>query len=86
MILVYFPSGGCVDDVVNNRVNHQFTSNIVVYFMNSERMCWIIRRTAFNVYTCLNHSLRYGDNKFEKRDEKPIHERHFFQNLGNFYI
>ena len=22
MILVYFPSGGCVDDVVNNRTNH----------------------------------------------------------------
>ena len=35
MILVYFPSGGCVDDVVNNRRNLQFTSVIVVHFMNS---------------------------------------------------
>ena len=35
MILVYFPSGGCVDDVVNNQTNHQFTSIIVVHFMNS---------------------------------------------------
>ena len=26
MILPYFPSGGCVNDVVNNRTNHQFTS------------------------------------------------------------
>ena len=26
MILVYFPSGGYVDDVVNNRTNYQCTS------------------------------------------------------------
>ena len=26
MILVYFLSGGCVEDIVNNRTNHQFTS------------------------------------------------------------
>ena len=38
MILVYFASGGCVDDVVNNRTNHQFTSAIVVNFMNSARV------------------------------------------------
>ena len=65
MILVYFPSGGCVDDVVNNRTNHQFTSVIVV------RMCWIIKRTVFNVYVCLNHSWRYKHNQFERPDEKP---------------
>ena len=35
MILVYFPSGGCVNDVVNNQTNHQFTSIIVVHFRNS---------------------------------------------------
>ena len=35
MILVYFASGGCVDDVVNNRMNHQFTTAIVKYFMNN---------------------------------------------------
>ena len=29
MILVYFPSGGCVTDVVNNQTNLQFTSIIV---------------------------------------------------------
>ena len=28
MILVYFASGGYVDDVVNNRADHQFTSVI----------------------------------------------------------
>ena len=33
MILVYFPSGGCVDDVVNNRENYQLTSVIVIRFM-----------------------------------------------------
>ena len=38
MILVYFPSGGCVDDVVNNQTNHQFTSMIVVHCMNSTRV------------------------------------------------
>ena len=41
MILVYFASGGCVNDVVNNRTNHQFTSAIVVHFLNSARVCLI---------------------------------------------
>ena len=59
MILVSFPSGGCVDDAVNNPTNHQFTSIIVIQFMNSARVCWIIRRTVFNMYVCLNHSWRY---------------------------
>ena len=59
MILVYYPSGGCVDDVVNNQTNHQFTSIILQHFMNSARVCWIIRRTVFNMYVCLNHSWRY---------------------------
>ena len=52
MILVYFASGRCVNDVVNNRTNDQFTSVIVVDFMNSARVCWTIRRTIFNVYVC----------------------------------
>ena len=86
MILVYFPSGGCVDDVVNNRTNHQFTSAKVLHFMNSGRVCWIIRRTVFNVYICLKQSWRYKHNQFERCDEKPRHQRHFFQNLDNFYI
>ena len=73
MILVYFPSGGCVNDFVNNQTNHQFTSAIVVHFMNSARVCWIIRRTVFNMHVCLNHSWRYERNQFERRDEKPRH-------------
>ena len=51
MILVSFPSGGCVDDVVNNQTNHQFISVIVEHFMNSTRVCSIIRRTAFLMST-----------------------------------
>ena len=73
MILVYFPSGGCVDDVVNNQTNPQFTLVIVQHFMNSARVCWIIRRTVFNVYTCLNYIWRYKHNQFERRDQKPRH-------------
>ena len=46
MVLFYFASCGCVDDVVNNRTNHQFTSAIAVNFMNSVRVCWIIKRTV----------------------------------------
>ena len=84
MILVYFPSGGCVDDVVNNQTNHQFTSVIVVHFMNSARVCWVIRRTVFNMYVRLNHSWRYEHNQFERRDEKARHQWQFFQNLDNF--
>ena len=56
MIMVYFPSGGCVADVVNNRTNYQFTSAIVIYFMNGAVVCWIIRKTVLTVYICLNHS------------------------------
>ena len=50
MILVYFASGGCVNDVVDNRTNHQFTSLlhyfITSFFMNSTKVCWIIKRTV----------------------------------------
>ena len=52
---VYFHSVGCVGDVFDNRKNSQFTSVIVMHFMNGAGVCWIIR-TAFNVYICLNHS------------------------------
>ena len=86
MILVYFPSGECVNDVANNQTNHQFTSVIVVHFMNSARVCWIIRRTDFIMNVCLSHIWRYKHNQFERRDEKPRHNRQFFQNLGNIYI
>ena len=86
MLLVYFPSGGCVDHVVNNQTNHQFTSIIVEHFMNSARLCWIIRRTVFNMYVSLNHSWRYEHNQFESCDEKRRHQRQFFQNLGSFYM
>ena len=72
MILIYFPSGGCVDNVVNNRTNHQFTSFIVGRF--SARVCWIIKRTVVNVYVCLNQSWRYEHKQFERHDEKPIHQ------------
>ena len=84
MILVYFPSGGCINDVVTNGTNHQFTLVIVVHFMNNARVCWIIRRTVFNVYVCLNHSWRYEHNQFEKRDEKPGHQRQFFFKFRQF--
>ena len=84
MILVYFPSGGCVDEVVNNRTNYQFTSVIVVHF--TARVCWIIRRTVFNVYVCLNLTWRYEHNQFGRSDEKPRYQRQFFQNLDNFCI
>ena len=56
MILACFPSGGCIDDVAINRTNYQFTSVIVMHFKNGAGVCWIIRRTVFNVYICLNYS------------------------------
>ena len=39
LMILFFFSGGCVDDVVNNQTNHQFTSIIVEHFMNSARVC-----------------------------------------------
>ena len=34
MILVYFSSGACVDDVVNNRTIYQFALVMLIHFMN----------------------------------------------------
>ena len=74
MILVYFPSGKCVD-VVNNQTNHRFTSVIVLHFLNSAKVCCIIRRTVFNMYVCLNHGWKYEHKEFKRRNEKPRHQR-----------
>ena len=79
LILVYFPSGECVNDVVNNRTNHQFTSVIVVHFMNNARVCWVIRRTVFIVYICLSHNWRYKHNQFERRDKNQDIKSSFFK-------
>ena len=65
-------------DVVNNQTNYQFTSAIVVHFMNGTGVCWIIRGTSFNEYICLNHSWRYMHNPIERRDEKPRHRKEVF--------
>ena len=83
LILVYFLSGGCVDDIVNNQTNHQFTSIILEHLMNSARACWIIRRTVVNVHVCLNHSWRYECKQFERHDEKQRHQRQFL-NFSKF--
>ena len=56
MILIYFPSDGCVDDAVNNQTNYQFTSVIVIHFTNGAGVCSIIRRTVFNLCIYLSHS------------------------------
>ena len=85
-MLVYFPSGECVDEVVNNRTNYQFTSVIVAHSMDSTKVCWIIRRTVFIVYVCLSNSWRYKHYQFERHNEKPKHQRQFFENLDNIYI
>ena len=34
IMLIYFPSGGYVDDVANIQTNYQCTSVIVIHFMN----------------------------------------------------
>ena len=86
MILVYFASGGCVIDVVNNGRNHEFTSAIVVHFMKSTRVRWMIKRTVLNMHVCLNDSWIYEHNQSERSDEKPRHQRQFFQNIDNFHI
>ena len=38
-MLVSFPSDGCVDDVVNNQTNYQFTSVRATHFMNGTGVC-----------------------------------------------
>ena len=56
MILVYFLSGECSNDVADNRQNYQFTSVIIIDLMNGAGVCCLIRRTVFNFCICLNHS------------------------------
>ena len=77
MMPVYFSSRGCIDDVVNNWTNYQFTSVIVIPFMNDAGVYWIIR-TVFNVYICLN-SWRYKHNQTERRDENQDIKGSFFK-------
>ena len=69
MILACFFSSGCAEDVANNQTNHQFTSIVVVRFMSSARVLWIIRRTVFNMYVCLNHNWRYEYSQSDRRDK-----------------
>ena len=85
MMLVYFPSGRCVDDVANNRANYQFSSVMVIHFINGAGVCWIIK-TVFNVYICSNHSWKCKLKQIERCDEKPRYQWQFFQNLDNFQI
>ena len=61
-------------------------SVIAIHFMNGAGVCWIIRRTLFKVYICLNHSWGYKHNQIERFDEKVNIKRHVFPNLDNFYI
>ena len=86
IILVYFLSGGRVDDVVKNQTNHKFTSVIREQSMKSARVCWTIGRTVFNVYLYLN---RNGDmNASNLKSVMKIQDMKgcFFLNLDNFYI
>ena len=38
-MLISFPLGGCVDDVVNIQANYQFILVIVIHFMNGAGVC-----------------------------------------------
>ena len=46
MILVYFRSGGRVDNVFNDKTNYQFTYVVFMHFMNGTGLCWITRTAA----------------------------------------
>ena len=70
-----FCSGVCVEDVVNIETNYQFTSAIVINFMNVAKM-----DCQKNCFKDIKH------NQIERLDEKPRYQRQLFQNLDNFYI
>ena len=86
IILVSFPQDVYVDNVFNNQTIYQFTSVIMIHFMNVAGVCCIIRRTAFIVYICLNNISRYKHDRTERLDEKPRNQKAFFQNLDSFYL
>ena len=64
IILVSFPSGGCVEEVVSNQTNYhwckddvyflQYNKWAVIDFINHEGLCQIIR-TILSIYIFLNH-------------------------------
>ena len=81
MILVNFPSGGSVVDVVNNQTNHHSGT-----FHEERKSVLDYRATAFNVYVCLNQSWRYEHNQYEGVMKNQDIRGNFFQNLGNFHI
>ena len=52
--------------------------------MVKECACWVIGRTVFNAYICLNHSSRYKHNKIEKCHEKAKHQKAVFPKFIHF--
>ena len=52
--------------------------------MVQECASWVIQRTVFNAYICLNHSSRYKQNKLEKCHEKPRHKKAVFSKFRQF--
>ena len=41
MTLISFPSGGCVNDVLNTHTDYQLTSVIVIHFLNGSTACML---------------------------------------------
>ena len=76
IILISFPSGGCVDDVNIQKVQECAGVEECAY--------WVIQKTVFNVYICLNRSSRYKHNKLEKCHEKPRHQKAVFSKFRQF--
>ena len=85
MILISFPLGGCVDDVVNIQTNYQFTPVIVINIMNGAGACVLgYTKNCFYCVHLLNHSSRYKNNKLSKCHEKQRHQKAVFSKIRQF--
>ena len=62
MILFYFPSGGCVDDVFDNQTNYQFISVIAIHFMNGAEVG--ISQELFLMYSSAHTTKLKGVSNF----------------------
>ena len=82
-MLTFFPSGGCVDDVVNIQTNYQFTSVTVIDFMNGAGVCVLgYTKNCFERVHLFNINTTNLKSVMRNQDIK----RQFFQSLDNLYI
>ena len=74
-MLMSFPSGTCVNDVVNIQTNYQFTSVIVMHFMNGTGVRVALYEELLLMCTSVQTIIQDINTTLEKCLEKSRHQK-----------